>query len=379
LKLRRIVKSKFCWLAVVLSAAVAAPVQADDHRGRANVAVPSRGSARVSASSVRSVPRGNFGGGRAIMQGQRFSSVGIRPPQTAFRHPSFNPNRSALINRQFTPRPLNRSEGLMRFANRETSSVRIENRDADRSGQFTPQPLNRSEGLMRFAKPETSSARVENRNDDSSGQFTSQRPNRTDGLTRFSNSETRAVRTENRNAGRFGQLGNRNRGLRTGREHVFARRSANWQPSWDRRHDHWWNGHRCRFINGVWVIFDLGFYPWWSYYGYPYDYGYPSGYPYDYYPSYYSSDYPYEYDPGSYDQNYGEYYGRGTYDPSDQYTDRTVIAVQTQLAKEGYYRGEIDGILGPETRRAIVSFQSDHGLRVTGNLTQETLSTLGLD
>jgi hypothetical protein len=174
--------------------------------------------------------------------------------------------------------------------------------------------------------------------------------------------------------------------LSAGREHIFARRSANWQPSWDRHRDHWWDGHRCRFVNGFWVIFDLGFYPWWPY-SYPYGYGYPYGYPYNYYPSYYSYGYPYGYDrggydrggydPGSYDQNDADYYGRGAYNSPDQYTDRTVVAVQTQLAKEGYYRGEIDGILGPETRRAIVSFQSDHGLRVTGNLTQETLSTLG--
>ncbi len=157
---------------------------------------------------------------------------------------------------------------------------------------------------------------------------------------------------------------------------MFARRSADWHPDWDRHSDHWWNGHCCRFINGFWVIFDLGFYPWWPY-GYPY-YGY---YPYNYYPSnyYYPSDnYSYGYDPGAYDNGDGGYYGSGAYDSSDQYTDRTIADVQTQLAREGYYRGDIDGVLGPETRRAIVSFQSDHGLRVTGNLTRETLSTLGL-
>jgi hypothetical protein len=162
--------------------------------------------------------------------------------------------------------------------------------------------------------------------------------------------------------------------LGAGREHVFARRSADWHPNWDRHSDHWWNGHCCRFINGSWFIFDLGFYPWgWSY-GYPY--GYPSDYyPYNYYPSDY---YSYGYDPGAYQGDNGEYDGRDAYNSSDQYNDRTIADVQTQLSKEGYYRGEIDGVLGPETRRAIVSFQSDHGLRATGNLTRETLSTLGL-
>jgi hypothetical protein len=134
-------------------------------------------------------------------------------------------------------------------------------------------------------------------------------------------------------------------------------------------------------VNGFWVVFDLNFYPWWPY-GYP-SYGY---YPYNYYPSdyYYGSDYnpqpdsySYGYDPRAYDNGDDEYYGRDAYNSPDQNSDRTVADAQTQLAKEGYYRGEIDGVLGPETRRAIASFQSDHGLRVTGYLTRETLSTLG--
>jgi hypothetical protein len=65
------------------------------------------------------------------------------------------------------------------------------------------------------------------------------------------------------------------------RNHVYAQHSANWHHDWDRSRDHWWNGHRCRFINGSWVIFDVGFDPgwWWSpcpgyYYGYPCDDGY---------------------------------------------------------------------------------------------------------
>src|SRR5438552_7814845 len=72
------------------------------------------------------------------------------------------------------------------------------------------------------------------------------------------------------------------------RNHVVAQHSANWHGDWDRRRDHWWNGHRCHFFNGSWIIFDLGFYPEWPY-GYPYDY-----YGYDYY------SYPYGYAPGSY-------------------------------------------------------------------------------
>ena len=52
--------------------------------------------------------------------------------------------------------------------------------------------------------------------------------------------------------------------------------------------DHWWHGHRCRFVNGSWFIFDLGFFPWY-------------GYPYDYYADDYYYGYPYGYDSGVYE------------------------------------------------------------------------------
>ncbi len=74
------------------------------------------------------------------------------------------------------------------------------------------------------------------------------------------------------------------------------------------------------------------------------------------------------YDSGGY-YNYG--YG-------DESAGSTVAAVQEELAQQGYYRGEVDGIFGPQTRRAIVRYQSDHGLDVTGDLTPDTLQALGL-
>jgi hypothetical protein len=138
-------------------------------------------------------------------------------------------------------------------------------------------------------------------------------------------------------------------------QHVFARRTASWHPDWDRHRDHFWNGHRCRFVNGEWFIYDMGFYP--------YDYGYP----YDYY--------PHAYDPGMYEDEAADY-SHGAYDSADQVTDSTVADAQTQLARQGYYRGEIDGILGPETRRTIMRYQRDRGLRVTGNLNVDTLHAL---
>jgi hypothetical protein len=179
---------------------------------------------------------------------------------------------------------------------------------------------------------------------------------RFDGSRTVNDREIRLTRNGNDSRNRF-----ENRGLNVGREHVFARRSADWHCDWDRRRDHWWHGHRCHFVNGFWFIYDAGFYP--------YDYWYPYGY--------YASDYyPYDYDPGVYEGV--DYYGQGAYRSSEQYADSTVASVQEQLARQGYYRGEIDGIFGAGTRSAIVRYQSDHGLHMTGNLNADTLRALGL-
>jgi Putative peptidoglycan binding domain len=347
-------KNKFYWLSLAASAALAASVQADGRHGDGNSAVASRAPARSSAASVHSMPRGNFGGGRAMMQGQRFSSIGMHSTPTAFRQHYVNPNRGALINQQFTSRPLNRTDGFTRFSNPGARLARFDNRRADGSGQI-------GNGNRGYVNP--------NGETSLSQRFASRTSNRGDGVTPSSNPDNQSRRFGNRQGDRSGQIENENGRLNANREHIFARRSAGWHSDWDRNRDHWWHGHCCRFVNGSWFIFDLGFYPWWWSYGYPYSYSY------DYYPNNYS---PYGYDSGVYDGDDAEYYSRGAYDSSDQYNDRTIADVQTQLAREGYYRGDIDGVLGPETRRAIVSFQSDHGLRVTGNLTRETLSTLGL-
>jgi hypothetical protein len=169
---------------------------------------------------------------------------------------------------------------------------------------------------------------------------------------------------ENHRSG-AGQIRNGNNLPPQWRDRVTARHSGNWHRDWDRNSDHRWHGHHCRFINGSWVVFDLGFYPWWSY-GYPYDY-----YGYDYYPYAYDSDY---YQPSGYDN--GEYYDQNAYGSSDSDGDSSVAAVQDRLARQGYYRGEIDGMLGPQTRRAIARYQRDHGQRVTGDLTMHTLQSL---
>ena len=52
--------------------------------------------------------------------------------------------------------------------------------------------------------------------------------------------------------------------------------------------------------------------------------------------------------------------------------------MQQQLAQAGYYRGEIDGVVGDGTRRAIRSYERANGLRVDGRIDNQLLSTMGL-
>jgi peptidoglycan hydrolase-like protein with peptidoglycan-binding domain len=62
-----------------------------------------------------------------------------------------------------------------------------------------------------------------------------------------------------------------------------------------------------------------------------------------------------------------------------QYVDSTIAAhAQEQLARRRYYRGAIDSVVGPETRRAIRRYQSDHELSATGRLDMDVLHALGL-
>src|SRR6516164_6634553 len=46
--------------------------------------------------------------------------------------------------------------------------------------------------------------------------------------------------------------------------------------------------------------------------------------------------------------------------------------VQQKLQADNLYSGKIDGMLGPETRRAIADYQKQNGLRVTANLDRQT-------
>ena len=37
-----------------------------------------------------------------------------------------------------------------------------------------------------------------------------------------------------------------------------------------------------------------------------------------------------------------------------------VSELQRRLSRAGYYRGSVDGVLGPQTRRAIRAYEQDH-------------------
>ncbi len=56
-------------------------------------------------------------------------------------------------------------------------------------------------------------------------------------------------------------------------------------------------------------------------------------------------------------------------------TDYT-IGVQTQLRQAGYYKGEVDGIYGPQTVDAVKQLQTDSGLRPTGYVDAATQRAL---
>ncbi len=52
--------------------------------------------------------------------------------------------------------------------------------------------------------------------------------------------------------------------------------------------------------------------------------------------------------------------------------------VQGALQDEGYYTGDIDGMVGPKTREALGAYQADHNLEVTSAVDEPTVESLGL-
>lgn len=60
------------------------------------------------------------------------------------------------------------------------------------------------------------------------------------------------------------------------------------------------------------------------------------------------------------------------------FADDRVRDVQAELKTQGFYYGAVDGKSGGETSAAIRRFQIRNGLKVTGDLSDETLAALGI-
>ena len=352
-------KMKFLWFALTVSAATIAQanpgavhaVAGGSHRGavarRAPAVHAPMRTGRV--SSFRSTPMRSHGS-RPFYSGQRNSSFGMRSsPSSAYRRSSYSSRGSFTRSGPYTVATIPQRNRVAASTNRNPAGTRVWNQ--------------RNTG------------------------------------TQFRNGNNLRNANNLRN--------NDNHLRRDWQKHVFAHRSGGWHRDWNRNCDHWWNGHQCSFINGSWVIFNLGFSPWWpSYYpdDYYYDYGFPNDgygsstygydypYSYNYDPNDYSSD-AYKgqmyYDQNSYPAQSQGYYDSGVYqteaydDPNayhdeSQSEDSTIVAAQERLARQGYYRGETDGMLTPEMQKAIRRYQSTNGLRQTGYLDSDTLAIMGL-
>jgi hypothetical protein len=121
-----------------------------------------------------------------------------------------------------------------------------------------------------------------------------------------------------RNAG-YGRSGNGNA------RYAFASHNG-----WSHNRDYDWDGHHYRWFNNAWFIVDP---------------------------------FPYE----------ASYYPNSGYGPN---SDSAAVQVQQDLAHDGYYRGPIDGVVGPGTRAAIAAYQQDNGLPPTGNIDGSLMSSL---
>jgi Putative peptidoglycan binding domain len=121
-----------------------------------------------------------------------------------------------------------------------------------------------------------------------------------------------------------------------------------YQPQW---HDQAWYQSRynqnLQLIAGGWYLWEAGY--WLPAWGYDESAAY---YPYD-----------------------GPIYVGGNPRPFDQ----VVAEVQTVLQRQGYYRGEVDGLLGPVTQDALAAYQTANRLPPTQTIDEPTLQSFGLD
>src|SRR5512132_825290 len=119
----------------------------------------------------------------------------------------------------------------------------------------------------------------------------------------------------------------------------------NYKSEW---HDqNWWRGH---YRNNITFVFGAPYY-WNAGYWFP----------------------AWGYSPNAYYAWDGPIYAHNRLPP-----DQVIANVQAALQQQGYYRGEVDGLIGPLTRGAIADYQRDHGLYTTSTIDQPTLQSLGI-
>lgn len=318
-------KTKMLTVALLAIVGLIAPVQAGNggHHGGGGSFVAGRSAmGRGVGPGVGSMQARSFAGNRMMYSGQRFSSYGMRSPN-AMRYPRQSVNNF----------------GAQRFAQGNPGANHFNNLNNARVGR--------------------------------TGQFAANNHALANHAGQLHNAQGQHLAPNWHN-------------------HVVAQHSGNWHSNWSHNHSHFWHGHNWCWIGGSWFAFDVGFWPWWPwwydypYYGYGYGYGYGYPYGYGYGSSYgYDNGYGYSNDPGVYDsqptdQNGYEDHSGYQQNGNDQSANSTVAGAQDRLAQEGFYHGQIDGVLGPETRHAIVRFQTKHGLPINGELTHETLNAMGL-
>jgi hypothetical protein len=96
---------------------------------------------------------------------------------------------------------------------------------------------------------------------------------------------------------------------------------------------------------------------------------------------------------GYYYFNNNYWYPAWGYNPSNEYyaydapiyagkralpPDKVIAEVQAVLQDMGYYKGEVDGLLGPLTREALTGYQRDNGMTVTAVIDEPTLESLNM-
>lgn len=64
---------------------------------------------------------------------------------------------------------------------------------------------------------------------------------------------------------------------------------------------------------------------------------------------------------------------------SIQLDQNTTRQVQQQLQQQGYDVGQVDGMWGPRSQQALMSFQRDQNMQATGRPDQQTLAALGVE